>query len=872
MSSHKKKPPIIAQWILKRMSFYEEQFNHLDNFQETYDQIGVAEGFFKAKRWYWSQVMGSLVYYLSFSITWRMAMLMNHLKSTFRNIKRNKAFSLINITGLAMGLASCILIYLWIQDELRFDGFHENSDCIYRLIVDGGKENRNLLTPWVPAPLGPKLKDIYPEIMESVRYDGGFTGWNLKYKDKSFINDRIAFAEANFFNVFTFPFVKGNPDQALCERYSIVITERLADKCFGKDDPMGKMMQMNDTPMKVTGVIKDVPAYSHMQFDYILPIINLEKWIEMDFTDWKRRIMTYLLVRDTADVDEKRLSKKIRNVLPDYYPGTEKNLSLQPLKKIHLFSGHLMDDSNNIYQGNIKNVYIFSLIALLIMIIACINFMNLSTARSANRMKEIGMRKVIGAAKKDIRRQILMESQILAFLSLLVAIFLVYLLLPVINNLSGRAITLDFHHKPGLIYIPVLITILMGFIAGSYPAIFISSFHPGRILKSMGFTRGGARYGLRKILVMVQFVFTILLLICSMVIFHQLSYIKYKDLGFKKEQIVYFPGYGKFWNHYETARTELMRNKNILSMTKSFPPMRTGGGMSEFSWEGKNDEENIYFRCLPVNYDYIETFNMKLISGRPFSRKIASDKSNCLINETAAKMMGLESPVGKRFSYTGNHGHLWGFDNSEGVIIGVVKDFHINSIHHKIPPVVMKFSSRGFFVNVKLMKGKMRSGIQYLEKKWKEFVPGRPFKYYFFQDKIDNLYDAERRIARIFNYFTILAVFIACLGLFGLAAFLASQKIKEIGIRKVLGGSVTRIVWLLLKEYLRGIVLANMFAWPAAYLFMRAWLQNFAYRISLSVWIFILASLATLIFALATVSYQSIKAARLNPVIALKNE
>jgi len=796
-------------------------------------------------------------------------MIKNYLKITFRNIRRQKGYSFINILGLAIGIMCCVLMLLWVNEELSYDRFHENFRELHRVIMKRQEGNQIGEFSQAPYPVGPTLKKDYPEVVEFCRYTGGYTGWNLRYEGESFHNERIAFADPSFFKMFNFPFVKGNPETALQERFSIIITEELAAKCFGEENPVGKVMQMSERDLKVTGVVQNVPNNSHMQFDYIVPIINQTEWREQDFESWEYYTGAYLLLQKGCSVEE--LNQKIEGIIAKHSPKSTFKIFLQPMKKVHLYSD-FQYDSNNVGKGNITYVYIFSITAIGILLLACINFMNLSTARSGKRAKEIGMRKVTGAQRKEIINQFFGESVLLSFIAFLMALLLSWILLPTLNTIAGKQLTLNFSENLWLIFELIGITLITGFLSGIYPALFLSSYQPVKVLRGSMLVSKSGRSPLRKALVIVQFVLTIILVIGTVVIYSQLNFMRTKDLGFDQNNIVSFAGYGRYWNNYESARGELLKNQDIINVTNGFPPERTGEGLSDFTWEGKQPGDDIMLYPIAIGFDYIETFDMKIVEGRSFSRDFASDSLNCIINQTAARVMGLESPVGKRFSYTGDRGPMYGFTNREGMIIGVVKDFHVSSLHSEIKPMVLKYSTRGFFVNVRMNAEKVPETIDFLEKKWKEFVPGRPFDYRFLGETIDSFYTGEQRIATILRYFTILALFISCLGILGLSSFTAEQRTKEIGIRKVLGASVPGIVVLLSKEFTKWVLFANIIAWPVAYYFMKQWLENFAYRINLGLGIFLISAVTTLLIALITVSFQAVKSARANPVNTLKYE
>lgn len=792
---------------------------------------------------------------------WMPALLWSYGKLALRKVRRQKGYSLINIAGLAIGMACCILIMTWVQDELSYDRFHDNAEQIFRVVseVQAGGTIRPL--EGSPSPAGPTLKDSYPEVLNFTRVQSGWKGWYLHYGEKNFSQERLAAVDPSFFEVFKFPFLRGDPQSALKDRYSIVITESLAAKCFGEKDPMGEILQIFTADMKVTGVIKDIPHNSHIQFDYAFPVFNMTEWRESKLDSWRyTQFATYIELKPGTDA--KVLEKKILDLAKNYDDKSRITLALQPIKDIHLHSTQYEGWINQYSSpGNIIYVYIFSLTAFCVLLIACINFMNLATARYGSRAREVGMRKVIGARRQDLIKQFIGESCLLSILSLAIAVFFVDLMLPTFNQLSGKTLALDFFSGPQIWLTLLAVAFMTGIISGSYPALYLSSFPPTQVLKDIrqqGWSRGNV---LRRILVVLQFAFTIVLILGTMVIYSQLRYINNKDLGYDQNNIIIFANYGQYGRNYETARAELLQNPDVLSVCKGFPPGHSLRGTTRVDWEGKDPSLEIVIFSDIGDYDFVNTFGVQMAEGRYYSREFSTDEDNFVINETMAKIMGFDSAVGKRLTYKGKTGE----------IIGVVKDYHGGSLHHPIQPKVIELRG-GFFVCVKYRSGTTAKMLTFLEQKWKKFVKGRPFRHGFVDESIDNYYKTERRIGRIFQYFTILAIFIACLGLFGLASFTAEQRTKEIGIRKVLGASVMGVVTLLSKQFTKWVLIANVIAWPIAYIIIRRWLQGFAYRIELGWELFVAASVLALVIALLTVSYQAIRAATANPVDSLRYE
>jgi ABC-type antimicrobial peptide transport system permease subunit len=714
--------------------------------------------------------------------------------------------------------------------------------------------------PRVPqGPLGPSLKKDFPEIVDAARID--YREFRLQYGENSF-DERVGMADASLFNLFTFSWVSGDPQTALSDPHSIVLSQEMAAKYFADQNPLGKTIRADDEyNFTVSGVLKTMPRNSHLQFDFIIPFVfGRELGYTVDV--WgNSRFLTFVMLAENSPAAE--VIPKISDYLKDK-PTLEENakLNLQPLTKIHLFSNF---DFERFETGDIKYVTIFSLIAIFILMIASINFMNLATARSGKRAKEIGLRKVVGAKRNNITRQFLGEAILLSFIALLFAIVLVEILLPTFNGLSGKRLTLDLYGNLFYFSILVCLALITGIISGSYPALYLSSFKPVTVLKgSPNSLRGGSAF--RKVLVVIQFALSIILIAGTVVIYNQLDFMRNKKLGFNKEHLLLIRMRGDLREKFESLKDELLQDPNILNVTatSSSPTSGYDFSNSRWNWEGKNPEDELLMRANFVDYDYFETFGMEMVQGRSYSKDFATDTSQAIIvNETAVKVMGMKSPLGKRL----------GGKNYYPQIIGVVKDYHFRSLHAPIEPLILILAP-GYsnVMCIRINSQNLPQTIRYIENTWQKFVADYPFNYRFLDESLHNLYRAEQRVGKIINYFSFLAIFVACLGLFGLASFLAEQRTKEIGIRKVLGASVPGIVVLLSKEFLKWVLFANLVAWPVAYIAMNMWLQNFAYRTDIGWETFTLAGLLAFVIALLTVSFQTVKAAIANPVEALKYE
>ncbi|MCP4631621.1 MAG: FtsX-like permease family protein [candidate division Zixibacteria bacterium] len=789
-------------------------------------------------------------------------MFANYIKIALRNITRNKIFSLINIAGLAVGMAVCILILLWVQDELSFDRFHKNSGQLYRVVMDLQYPTGHLKISSTAVPLGPGLVEGYPEIEGFVRVDMDRNA-SIKYGEKNISIKNLVFADPSIFELFSFPLLHGNPDKVLAEKSAAVITQDLSIRCFGNGDPIGEVISINEEDFIVMGVLENIPHNSHLQFDCLLPFHAKVDLSGPAINNWGQcSYYTYVLLSPNASFTE--LNQKISDFRIKHLPSSIGTLSLQPITGIHLYNDY--EDWLG-GQGDIKYVYMFSALALLILIIACANFTNLSTAHAGIRAKEIGVRKVIGGRRTDLIKQFLGESIIISFISLVVALVLVEAFLPLFNYWSSKSLEIDYFNNTDIIIGLISITLFTGIISGSYPAIYLSSLRPEKILKGVGLT-GLKSSTFRKILVVVQFSLSILLIFSTIMIHKQLKYISNAELGFNKDCLLYMQVDKELMDKSEAFKDKLNQNSNIIGVSEGFPPISPNFATHIVDWEGKEEDTEVEMHGLLVSYDYVELLNMEVIMGRSFSRDHPSDQDNAyIINESAAGLMGLESPIGKRFA-------IWGND---GTIIGIVKDFHCGSLREKINPIILTMNQsahppRCRYICIRIKSENISNTIGYIGDGWKDIFPGIPFKYNFLDETIDNFYKVEMRIEKLFISFTFLAVFLSCLGLFGLASFMTEQRTKEICIRKILGAPVSDIIIMLTKEYSKWVLLANVIAWPIAYYFINKWLQNFAYHADISFWIFVISGTLALGMAIITVSFQAIKAAVANPVESLRYE
>jgi predicted permease len=791
-------------------------------------------------------------------------MLSNYLKITFRNILKYKAFSLINISGLAIGMSCCFMILIWVLDEFSFDRFHKNSADIYRVIARIKSDNSINSTIWTPFPLGPGLKQEYPEVVEYARCTLGERS-SLRHGDSIF-KEKIYWVDESFFRIFSFKALEGNLDDALSSPTSLVITRRIAKKYFGTDQNIvGRVLKLNNrSDFRINAMIEDVPANSHLEFDIMAPLSLLRR-VGYDFNRWGRYItMTYIQLQ--KKVPYREFSKKVAKII-ERHQGSftySVDVELQPLTAIHLYSDFRNERAK---VGSISNVYILSVIALFILIIACINFINLSTARSGTRLKEIGIRKVVGARRGQLVAQFYGEPIFYSILALLVSLVLVKLFLPSFNTLSGKALNLGLVISWQVITAIGLITVFTGIIAGSYPAYYLSSLQPGRVLK--GGTKGGGKNIIfRQVLVVFQFTLSILLMISTAVVHNQLAFIKNKDLGYDKNDvmIVPMPSRHKIDESHDTLKNILLKNPGVQEVAATtLNPTNIERSSITLTWRGKDPDAQISIHYNVVTIDYLNTLKMEVKEGRGFSNTIASDRGGvALVNEEAVKAMGFENPIGEIITAYGT---------TKIKVIGVLKNFHFQSVHKKIDPMIIVTGPVvSGYTMIKLSGYRIAETIGFIKKTWQTIYPQILFDYHFLEEDYDRLYRAEERMGTLLNYFAVLAVFVACLGLFGLASFATEQRTKEIGIRKVLGASVSRIVLLLSKDFLKLVIIANILAWPVAYYFVNAWLQDFAYRTSINWLVFLLSGILSLLVALFTVGVQSAKAATANPVESLRYE
>jgi putative ABC transport system permease protein len=787
-------------------------------------------------------------------------MLRNYLTTALRNLLRQKFFSLINILGLAIGLATSILILLWVQDELRFDAYHANADHLYRVTSTWEINGEKYPVATNPAPLATTLQNDIPEISYATRF--AFTGQKLfQYGDQTIGEKDGAYADPAFLQMFTLPLISGDPQTALNNPSSILLSKKLAEKYFGSPaEALGKIIRVdNQYSLAVTGVFNPVPANSHLRFEYLIPFVfQKELGVQLDDNWSDYNYFTYLQLDKQAHTPG--VESKVEKVLQATDPETKVRLYLQPLRRIHLHS-HFQGDIGG--HGDVQYVYIFSAVALFVLLIACINYMNLATARSARRAQEVGLRKVVGASRGQLITQFMGESVLLTGVSLLVSLLLVWLLLPLYNELSGKTFTFGTA-SAGILLGLFGIILFTGLLAGSYPAFLLSSFQPVKVLK--GKTIAGSRSSalLRRGLVTLQFALSIVLIISTLIIYSQMQYIRSKKLGYSSDNVMILNMRGNILRSYESLRSELLQIPGVTAVTSASQDVsEVSSSTSGASWDGKDPDVSVLFNQLSVDRDFIQTFSIPMTEGRAFSRDLATDSAAFIINEAAVKQMGVPNPVGLRFSAHG----------VTGTIVGVAQNFHFRSLHEKIEPLLMFVSPNWRSqIYLKISSDNIPGTIAATGNVWKKFESAHAFEYRFLDQNFERMYRAERRAGTLFNCFAGIAIFISCLGLFGLAAYTAEQRSREIAIRKVLGASQWNLIALLSREFTRLVLLAFIIAVPVAWIIMHQWLDNFAYRVDVGVQVFLLAGVLALVIAWCTVGYQSIKATLANPVDRLRSE
>ena len=859
-------PPRIGEWLLKRCIGSEDRRHRAGDFEEVFQNIVESDGLYRGWSWYWWQIIRSVPEFMKNGIHWSGAMLKNYIKIAFRNLNKSKGYAFINIAGLAIGMACCLLIVLYIQDELSYDNFHENADRIFRVVAssseDGIPSNANGIFG-----TGPALKKDFPEVEDYVRIRKMGQGKKIYmgYEDRKFYEEWFFFADPSIFTLFTFPLIRGDADKALSEPNSIVITEAMANKYFGNDDPMGKTLETdpyNTGEMmlfQVMGIAKDVPHNSHFHFDFLASYVNQTEDLTMFNGYWQH--YTYILLNNASSA--KTLESKLFAFLQRHWREDPWYTNhLQPLKDIRLHS-RLRSEIEP--TGNIAYVYVFSIVAGFVLIIACINFINLSTARSAKRAKEVCLRKVVGAYRKQLMGQFLGESILVSMLGGCCAIVLVVLLLPVFNSIADKSVSLHFLLRLTPLATLMGIAVIVGLISGSYVSFVLSSFAPVQTIKGLsGVGKGKKR--LREGLVIFQFVLSIIMIVCTLTAQKQMRFIQTRSTGYQRDEILVIPLNKDVRFDYAAVRSELLKSPTIRNTTtSSYVPTR-GSAHNGVYFEGRVEyiTQVLYF----IDREFVDTYGIRILEGRDIiSESLDPSHAEFLISELTVREAGYDSPMdalGKQIRYR----------DVRGEISGVVSNINIYSFHQQ--PYAMTFLVTPIdyhnYLSIRLDASRYGEAMTYIRNVWEKLIPDYPFVYFFLDESFEQMHRADARLGVILRYFGTMAVIVACMGLFGLAVFTAEQKTKEIGIRKTLGASIISIYFLLAKSFVRWVLVANVIAWPVAFFIVRHWLYNFAYRTHLDIWIFMVSGLLSLTVALLTVSWQSMRTARTQPVESLKYE
>lgn len=802
-------------------------------------------------------------------------MFKNYFKIAWRNLRKNKLFSFINILGLSIGIELCFIIMLYVQDELSYDKFNKNADNIARIVfhanINGGEINESV----VMAPVAQTMKKDFPEVQDATRL-ARYGAPKVTYKDKTFKDDQLTLVDPNFFSIFTLPMIKGDAKTALLQPHTVVITKKIAEKYFGKEEAIGKILSFNNTDSyKVTGIIENVPANSHFHFDMFGSITG---WDQINSDSWLiSNTYTYLLLKPGANYKE--IEAKFPAMVAKYMgpqiqqqmglsleqfrtKGNSLGFALQPLTSIHLYS-----HTNNEFEpgGNATYVYIFAGIAIFMLIVACINFINLSTAGASKRAKEVGIRKVAGSLRLQLISQFLSESILISLIALIIAIVLVQSALPAFNEISGKQLSLNI--QPLLAFI--VLGLLVGVVAGIYPAFYLSSFKPITVLKGK-LTGNNKSFGLRSGLVVFQFFISVGLIIGTIVVYQQMKFIQNKDLGYNKDKLITIPNSYVLGKNEAVFKQQMLQDPRIVNATMSwYKPAGPSNYNNALAYPQGNDNLIVNGVDYHVDDQYIPTLGMQMITGRNFFKDFATDSSGIILNETAVKALGwnnanaLDKIVIRQNSDKGT--------NFPFHVIGVVKNFNFKSLHEAISPLFMTLQPEGGLI-FKIKTTDVAGVITTIKKQWETYNTGEPFTYNFMDDLYNKTYSAEQKTGTILNIFSVLTIFVACLGLFGLATYTAEQRTKEIGIRKVLGASVSQVTQMLSKEFIKLVLIASLIAFPVAWWAMNKWLQSFAYRVNISWWMFAVAGLVALLIALITVSFQAIKAAIANPAKSLRTE
>ncbi len=852
-------PPKFAKWMLKILACRRDGA-YLGDVEELFLHRAENRGFDSADRWYRREVLKTIPLFILESIRWRLIMFKYNLKTAVRNLWKFKSLSSINIIGLTVGMAVCILLMLYVQDELSYDRYHQHADRIFRIL-----ENNET---YVPPQVSGIVQENFPEIEKSARILVR-NQCLVQYQEKRFIEKRFAYADPNLFSIFSFKLKKGDPAGVLNNPMSLVISEAIARKYFGEEEPIGKVLRLeNEKDYTVSGVMEEIPRNSHFRYDILATLTDADRIFGAQaMTNWGwRNMVTYLQVQENFSQTsfENKLAPLIAKNRKLAGRTDTAVYTLQALKDIHLYSGFISNDIQ--VQGNISYVLIFFGIGVLILLIACFNYVNLLTAHATKRAKEVGIKKVVGSTRNQLIRQFLGESIFILMIALCLAIGVSYLSLPVFNTLTGKSLSLAVLFSPRMALSILGILVFTGLLSGFYPAFILSSFQPAKTLKSVK-SGGHPKMNLGRVIVSGQFAISIILIICALSMARQVRFLRTEKLGYDKEQIIVAEIHDTDQSKkYDLLKSALLQNDNVTSVTAaSRIPSDDLNNWGGFKLPGQSA-----WTTLPmahVDFDYFETFGIPSIQGRFFQSRMGTDRDQAIIfNEAALKKLGLDGDViGKNLQIS--------WPPSSRRVIGVVKDFHFESLYKPILPLAFVISPPEFGrMAIKVRAAHLNETLGFIEKTWKSYYPDWVFEYQFVDERVNQYYRSEERTFQLMSYFTFLAIFVSCLGLLGLVSYTIKKRLKEISIRKVLGASVSSIFTLLFSDLLGGILLANLVAWPIAWHALNQWLKNFAYRSSLSLWVFLIAGMGALVVALMTMSWQTLRAARANPIDSLKYE
>ena len=869
--------PVMPRILLKLMSVYYEKHSVIEDSEETFSEIMKSEGSFKAKRWYWGNALKSVAGYLKLIVSWRLTMLKNHLKIAYRNFIRHKLYSFINVFGLAIGLSICMIISLWVLRELSYDRFHEKGHRIYRIERELFRDNLYRRWPITGGLYKQALIDDFPEIENAVRF------WRREFAIKDHKNDHhrqgMFAVDNSVFEIFDFSLEDGDEQSALSDPMTVVLTRENADKYFGKGEAVGKSLTFEwegeQTDFKVTGILDQVPENSHIHFDML---ISIASFAEEEFSDWRSNYLyTYVLVSKNTSKSqlEGKLKTFVTQRLEPYYGDLlilNREMGIHEVLKMHLVpitDIHLHPSTNWEVEagGSISSVYIFSSIAILILIIACMNFVNLSTARASKRAKEVSLRKTVGAEKRQLRVQFIQESVLLAFVSLALALVISSLFIQTYNDIFAENLSLSLLLQLKNLLLLLGATFAVGVMAGLYPAFYLTRFEPVEVMKS-GPVSGSGKSIFRRNMVIVQFGISIILIIGLFTVYKQMKYIQTRSLGFDKENVVILPVRSQqISQNYQSFRNDLKSNPQIISASAS-AEVPADFHYSNTNYRRLDSDEPIILYLFFCDYDYVDTYGMEVIAGRAFSRDFGTDtEGTIMLNESGVHRFGWkpEEAIGKK---------LKGPYSEEAVkVIGVVKNFNYKSLRREVEPMAMLlYPDYIRKISVRIMPGDIGRTLNFIHKVWETVFPGDQFEYSFLDNRINQLYEREKKMQDLFIIFSALSILVACLGLLGLVSFTAELKTKEIGIRKVLGASTGHVIVLLSKEFIKWIMLANIVAWPLAWFMMNKWLQNFAYRANIGWIVFFLAGFVTMAIAVFTFIFQTVRTASAKPVDSLRYE